>query len=136
MAESTQETKVKQPVAEQSGNDQKSRDAKLTDDALEQEVKIRPAAQQKAQEKQQVLPPADTAGQERTAGAPEELTTRDVYPASITLSHNDTTRDSSAACSLASLFDSYDFVARFLLLQQQPDDSSPQTEESKSSQQV
>lgn len=122
-------------MAEESGNDQKSRDAKLTDDALEQQVNNRPAAQQKAQEQQQVLPPAEVAGQERTAGAPEELTTRDVYPASISLSHDDSV-DSTAAPTLASLFDSYDFVARFLLLTVQPEDnSSPQTE-SKSSERV
>jgi len=124
-------------VTEESGNGQKSRDAKLTDDALEQQVNNRPAAQQKAQEQQQVLPPAEcSAGQERTAGAPEELTTRDVYPASISLSHDDSALDSSAALTLASLFDSYDFVARFLLLTVQPEDnSSPQTE-SKSSERV
>lgn len=104
-------------MTEESGNGQKSRDAKLTDDALEQQVNNRPAAQQKAQEQQQVLPPAEcSAGQERTAGAPEELTTRDVYPASISLSHDDSALDSSAALSLSSLFDSYDFVARFLSL--------------------
>lgn len=125
---------MKEYVAEESGNDQKSRDAKLTDDALEQQVNNRPAAQQKAQEQQQVLPPAEGAGQERTAGAPEELTTRDVYPASISLSHDDSAHDPSAP-ALASLFDSYDFVARFLLLQQQPEDDSPHTE-SKSSELV
>jgi len=38
------EVKVKEPVTEESGNDQKSRDAKLTDDALEQQVNNRPAA--------------------------------------------------------------------------------------------
>lgn len=103
-------------MTEESGNGQKSRDAKLTDDALEQQVNNRPAAQQKAQEQQQVLPPAEGAGQERTAGAPEELTTRDVYPASISLSHDDSALDSSAVLSLSSLFDSYDFVARFLSL--------------------
>ena len=122
------EVKVKEPLTEESGNDQKSRDAKLTDDALEQQVKTRPAAQQKAQEQQQVLPPANGAGQERTTGAPEELTTRDVYPASISPSHDVSADDSSAASTLASLFDSYDFVARFLLLTQQPEDNSPQTE--------
>lgn len=61
-----------------------NRGAEHTDSALEQkDGNNYPAAHQKSQEQQQELLPAEgSAGQEGTASAPVELTTRDVDPAS------------------------------------------------------
>lgn len=62
-----------QPQNVDSAKGQASRGAELTDGALEQQSNHCQAAQQKAQEHQQVLPPAEgSAGQEGTAGAPEK----------------------------------------------------------------
>jgi len=60
-----------------------SQGAEHTDSAHEQKDGHYPAAHQKSQEQQQELLPAESsAGQEGTASAPVELTTRDVDPAS------------------------------------------------------
>lgn len=103
-----------------------SQEAELTDGALGQQANHYPAAQLKAQEQQQKLQPAEgTAGQEDTAGAPENMTKENV-PVSSTPSQPTTGLVQAAESpSLSSIFDSIDFVARFLSLHQPQDDESP-----------
>lgn len=68
---------------------QTSEEAEHTDGTIEQNIGDCPAAQQKSQEQQQELLPAEgSAEQEGTANAPVELTTRDVYPASSSHLHS------------------------------------------------
>lgn len=71
------------PPASEGVKSRKCEGAEHTDSAREQKDGHYPAAHQKSQEQQQELLPAESsAGQEGTASAPVDLTTRDVDPAS------------------------------------------------------